>query len=726
MPLLPILLALQGAAAPAPDTATYASPAVRTIVERAAEQNHRVPPGLGSYRVKVESEISLSLRRREGPEVEGSIEQVASDVQWDRSGAAEQRVEGYRSQQVGPTFSALSYISSAWVVPSLYGNRLAILFGRDSTTRSRTASDSTRPRAYAVHPLADDRETTYRYDGGDTVVTIRHLERDIRIVRIMVTPRTDLSRRTTVFEGEMDLDAERFHIVRLRGSFSTVSAGSARSGLLGNSGVQGVVYVELVNAEYEGQWWLPSTQRFESQVTAAAFGDTRAVFRILSRFGAYDVAPPVDVAADDSLRARPHRITYAPQDSLGRFGDWRLPIGEATSTVTAADFDDVAPEAFSFSGRPQLLFQPERIHDLLHVNRVEGLFTGAAATLRLRDAAPGVLLRGTAGYAWSEGVARWRAIGEWRRGPTLASVRVGRQLDVTNKFLNGLDSASSIVTFFGDDFFDYVDRRSVGAQLARTVGAKYGKQVRLDVALVEDRNAVTNYRGLPLGSEVRENRGVAEGRYGRTIATWDWRPNVNGEFLRPGLGARLRYERGDGDTIAYQLVSGLLGVRSHRGPVVLAARLDAGVVISDAPPPQQLFELGSYQGLEGYEGNAFAGDRAALFRSVAMYQLPIGRSPLRVRPRLWLPAPSPAIAIGLHAGWTEASSVAARDAVLARGEVCTGTAPVVCRPVARPSEGWRGAGVVGLRVFGGVASIGAAKPFDGRGWRGVVRMGGQL
>jgi hypothetical protein len=722
--LLPLLFALQGAAAPQPDSATYANPGVRAIVERAAELNHRVPAGLGAYRVNVESEISLSIRRREGPEIEGSIEQVASEVRWDRTGAAEQRVGGYRSQQVGPTFSALSYVNNAWVVPSLYGNRLALLFGRDTSTR-RAPTDTTRPRTYAVHPLADDRESTYRYSGGDTIHTIRYLEREIRIVRVMVTPKDDLQRRTTVFEGEMDLDADRYHVVRLRGSFSTMNPGNANRGELGLAGVRGVIYVELVNSEVESQWWLPASQRFESQISSTLFGEARAIFRILSRFGPFDITPPVDsVAAVDTLRARPHRLTYAPTDSLGRYRAWVQPIGEATSVVSAADFDDIAPDVFSFSGPPQLLFQPERIHDLLHVNRVEGPFTGVAATLRLRDAAPGVLLRGVAGYGWSDQTVRWRGIVERRRGPTFLSLRAGRQLDLTNKFHNGLDSASAIVTFFGDDAFDYVDRRLVSAQVARTLSEKYGTQVRFDVGLVEDRSVVTNYEGFPF-SDVRENRAVTEGRYTRTGLALDWRPNVNGEFLRPGLGARLRYERGDGDVIDYQRVDGLIGMRVPRGRFVFAARLDAGAVISDAPPPQQLFELGAYQGLEGYDVNAFAGDRAALVRTLAMYQLPVWRSPLRLG-RMWLPAPAPAFSVGLHAGWTEASSAAAQNAITARGETCSGTAPVVCVPVARESEGWRSTFVVGLRFFGGVAAIGVAKPLDGRDWRGVIRVGGQL
>jgi hypothetical protein len=733
-----LLLALQAPAAPQKespaDTAHYANAAVRSIVERAAELNRLVPSGLGGYRVAVESEIALTLRLRGGAEAEGSIEQVAADVSWDRTGAMEQRITGYRAMQVGPSFSALSYVQDAWVVPSLYGNRLSILFGvrsqPDSANRGNsgrsttTTADTTRRRVSAVHPLAADRELTYRYDGGERVQTLFVDGREIRIVRVNVSAREDLEHTTTVFEGEMDLDADRFHVVRLRGSFSTRAGRRERPGLLASGiGPQGVIYVELVNSELNQQWWLPSTQRFEAQVTSSIFGDTRAIFRILTRFGEYAFTPMVDsTAAADTLRAQKHRLTYAPQDSISQFGEWSRPIGALSSQVAAADFDDVAPELFRYSGRPQLLIQPERLYDIVHVNRVEGLFTGLGATVRMRDAAPGVLVRGVAGYAWSEEVVRWRAMAEWERNQNSVSVRVGRQLDVTNKFLNGLDSASFFVSLFGDNYFDYVDRHGVSAQYARAFQSKYGSAMRFDAGLIEDRQPVTNYAGWPMGKAARENRGVTAGEYARSGVTFEWRPRINGEFLRPGVGARVRYERGDGDVIRYERVELLVGARNSVGPFSFAARLDAGATLSDEPPPQQLFEIGQAQGMRAYGVNEFAGDRAVLVRSLAMYSLPFGRAPLRFGPTMWLPSPSPAIAVSFHSGWADASSDAARLAIEARGQVCSPT----CEFVARPSDGWKSTVVVGMRFFGGVVSVGAAKPLDGRGWRGVFQVGGQL
>lgn len=730
-----ILLALQAPTDPPKpaDTAHYANAAVRAIVERAAELNRIVPAGLGAYRVPVESEIAMTLLLPAGVEAEGSIEQVAADVTWDRTGAMEQRITGYRAMQVGPSFSALSYVRDAWVVPSLYGNRLSILFGVSSradssrrTERGTSASrDTSSRRVSAVHPLAADRERTYRYDGGESVQTLVVGEREIRIVRVNVSARDDLEHTTTVFEGEMDLDADRYHVVRLRGSFSTRAGRRERSGRLLSAGVgpRSAIYVELVNSELNQQWWLPATQRFEAQVSASIIGEGRAIFRILTRFGPYDITPPADtVAATDTLRAQRHRLTYAPPDSISQYGDWSRPIGALAAQVAAADFDDVAPEYFRYDGRPQFLIQPERLHDIVHANRVEGLYTGIGATVRLRDAAPGVTLRGVAGYAWSEEVVRWRAMAEWRRNRQSASLRVGRQLDLTNKFLNGLDSASFFATTFGDDNFDYVDRRGVTTQYARAFKSKYGSAMRFDAGVVADRQVGTNFTGWPMGEDVRENRGVMEGNYARGGVTFEWRPRINGEFLRPGVGARVRYERGDGNVIKYERVELLVGARNSVGPLSFAARFDAGATIADAPPPQQLFELGQAQGLRAYGVNTFAGDRAMLVRSLAMYTLPFGRAPIRLGPQFMLPSPSPAIAVSLHSGWTQASSPAAQLAIEARGQVCSPT----CEFVARESDGWKSTVVVGLRFFGGVVSVGAAKPLDGRGWRGVFQVGGQL
>src|SRR5688500_1413526 len=106
--LLAASLTTQGVG-PAPgDTApaTYATAAVRTLVERASLNNRRVPDSLYAYRAAVESEIALVARQADGVEQTFAVEQIESVVRWQRDGRYEQRVIGYRSQSVGLGVSA--------------------------------------------------------------------------------------------------------------------------------------------------------------------------------------------------------------------------------------------------------------------------------------------------------------------------------------------------------------------------------------------------------------------------------------------------------------------------------------------------------------------------------------------------------------------------------------------------------------------------------------------
>src|SRR5687767_627059 len=152
---------------------TYTSEALRALVERASDANRRVPAALAGYEAKVESELSLLLRLSDGRETIAQIEQTASEVRWDRGGDYEQRVTGYRARSIGPNISALSYMTQAYTVPMLYGNRLLLLFGTaDSTTRRQRKREKPRDSVQTVHPFAVGRETYYRFEGGDTVSII--------------------------------------------------------------------------------------------------------------------------------------------------------------------------------------------------------------------------------------------------------------------------------------------------------------------------------------------------------------------------------------------------------------------------------------------------------------------------------------------------------------------------------------------------------------------------
>lgn len=685
------------------DTTTYGTPALEALVREAAELNRNVPPALGGYRSRIESEISIGNRRGEGMEMAVTLEQVASTLTWDRTGAYEQHVNGYRTQSIGATFSTLGLFRNGWAIPSLYGNRLALLFGRDTTEGRRPQARRRNPDPlYAVHPLATDREKYYRFRGGDTIVVMRTGDREIPIVRVEVLLRDDVPAKSVIFIGELDLDARRRHIVRIRGHFAVVGGPKPRFDLLREAGLQGVAYVEAENAEVDGQFWLPQRQRFEAHATTNTVGESRAVFRILTRFVDRELLPvPTEVivgAPSDTLQVKPFRLAIAPSDSLSRFSDWTTDLGEMNADVSAEDFNDVAPDRWRLTGPARFSVETERLTDVFRVNRVEGLFTGIGAVMRFRDRVPGLALRGTAGYAWSEQVPRMRAIAEYRRGHTQWTLRAQRSLDLTNDFRNPYDSGSTLGAMLGRDNYDYLDRWSAGAQYLRFFGLKKEGQLRLDLSAVDDRPVVAALSRGPLGigEPFFPIRVITPGRYTRTAITYDLRPDVALEFLRAGTGMRLHYERGDG-TLAYQRAELRFTTRVNRGPFSLGARFDLGITDPDAPP-QQFFELGRNQNLPGYEYKEFAGDQAAVLRLGALWRLPRQGVPVQLTRRLWLPPIAPAIGFGVQSGHARTSTPQALATATALGSV----------PTMHPRTSVN----VSLRFFGGAIGVVAAKPVD--------------
>ena len=456
------LVAVMQGGVRAPVDSVYSTPRVRQLVERASVSNRRVPEGLARYGARVESEMAFIARQPDGIEQTFTVEQAATTVHWERSGQFEQRVVGYRSQSVGVTISAVGLFQQAWVVPILYGNRMTLLFGQQDSTRRKSPSQRRRANAVvAVHPFAEDRDRLYRFSGGDTVVTIRPGSREIPIVRVHVEPHGDgLTRETTAFRGDIELDEQRAQIVRMRGYFETVGPRPRGRSRLVASQVEAIAYMELENGEFEGRYWLPTYQRIEAQASIALLGDQRAVFRVISRFRNMTVNAPRPVTAavssgdsipggragadslvstgsqpvetGESLRVTKHRLTFAPRDSIDRFADWSRDIGESTGGTHADDFLDVAPDSWRPTGPPIIRLRFQEPTDLFHYNRIEGAYTGVAGEVKLRDASPGLVARGNFGWAWAEQTVRGRVSVERQKAPGGHTCeRVGRSTSRT-------------------------------------------------------------------------------------------------------------------------------------------------------------------------------------------------------------------------------------------------------------------------------------------------------
>lgn len=697
--LLPLLLLAQLGTV---RDSTYSSGALRALVGRAATANHAPPPSFRGYRAHVESELSLLLRDTLGRERAAQLEQLASSIQWQRGGTYEMHVVGYRAQGLGSPISTLSFIRG-WTEPSLFGERLRLgaLFAGDSGRRDSTRTDT----IVVVHPFASDRDRFYRFSGGDTVTVLHSGTRAISIVRIHVTPWLRDSTRLGAFDGEIDLDAERGQIVRMRGRFVVLGPAPKHRPLMARMpGLMGVAYGEFVNTEVNGQYWLPAFQRTEFQSTFALLGHARAVMRILSTFSGYEVEQTNGVLAPIADAERtPHRTTWASSDSISRYSAWNMPLGDATAQVTANDFDDVAPDAWKITGAPRLDFVPTSADNYVRFNRVEGLYTGMEANLHMRSVVPGLSAGVMGGVAWAEKTVRGGAHVSLQRRQWTYGLRAERTLPTTNDFIRPFEPQyGGLAALLGSvDDFDYADRRVALAWVTRIVGSVETALITAQLGAGHDRAERARFRhGLFGGDDFRLNRGVSEGSYALGSLDIELHPGISGDFVQPGIGATMHVEAGRGD-IEWRRTELTLAARRYYGPIALSAEAQGGAVFGSVIPPQHLFELGGTASLPGYDYKQFVGDRAALFRGYTSYQFPLWRAPNRLK-NFAIPGVAPGLAVALQGGWTELSSNAARVAVRNLGAV----------PLPVASDGVRATIGLGITLFNGSVHIGVARPID--------------
>ena len=750
----PILL-LQLAVATSPPP-TYGSAALEAFILAAAAANRAPPPDLLGYGARIESELSLLVRDTLGRERVAQVEQVGMTATWHRGADYALRVVGYRSQTVGVPYSALS-IARSWTVPYLYGDRLTLgvdvgqagspakrrIGDADSSSRS-SGEDTLR----AIHPLAIDRARYYRFSGGDTIAVLHSRARAIPIVRVRVTPYLDsvgTDQRIGAFDGEIDFDADRHEIVRMRGQFvaSARSRGS-RFSVARLPGIVAVAYVELVNAEVDGRYWLPSFQRSEFQATFAPLGAERSIFRLVSRFR--DMNVTAGFAAADSARsdllagAQPEgrslgyrrRLSFAPSDSVSSYGAWSEPLGAATAKVSASDFDDLAPDAWRVTGPPRFDFAPTKMEEVFRFNRIEGAYTGVAAGERFRDAVPGLTAHAYGGWSWSERTVRGGASVVYHSGPWTTVARADRALASTNDFTPPLENGGEGfgALFGGVDDQDYVDRRVATLGLTRMFGSGQRGLVMVEGGVGEDQQEMARLVRSPLvGGHFRINRGSLSGHYARGVASIEINPDVTGVYLEPGVGIVASYEIAGGG-LGWQRGELVVAARRNLKDLVIAARANAGIVAGEPLPAQQLFELGGENALPGYDYKAFAGDRAAAAGVLAGYSFPLLRRPWRIVRSLVIPGLSPGIAIGAQGGWTQLSTESARAAVriLGSGASIDCVSSTECpEPLSVATDGIRATVDARLTFFGGLLGVGVARPVDRSArWRLAFRFGQQF
>ncbi len=724
--MLTLLLVMQLAV---PDS-IYSTPGLRRLISEASVANREAPVALAGYRARLETDIAIMFRadidqQRQliAPQEHAEqLEQVETNLNWQRSGAEEQRVIGYRSQTLGASISLLSVLRQPWALPTLYGERLRFIDIEDSRNKpaDSTGTTASQKTIIAIHPLADDRDSVYKFTGGDTTVTLHLAGREIHIVRVHVEPRVVPKGGVFIFRGDVDLDADRKQIVRMRGEFAIIQAHPSWRTRLLSSAFQTIAFADLINGEVGEKYWLPTYQRLEIHVRSKLATDFTPVVRIITRFRDHEVIGPDDppLVFTDTGSSR-QKLSYAPSDSVNAFRAWSAEIGAAATDVVASDFDDVAPEEWRTRGAPRLDWYAQHTTDVFRFNRVEGLYTGVAAMYRFRDAVPGLAVAGRAGWVWAEGTARGGVNARLVRDQWRGSARVQRALASTNDFVPTLDGDATLGALIATiDDIDYVDRWQATVAAARKFGRTGAGLVSFEIGPGYDQTVSRNVtHGLfNRNPPFRRNRIAENGGYMREFIGLDFHPNVSGELLEPGIGMGISYTRGDG-AIRWQRIDSRLIARHVDGPMTYFSRLE-GATVFGGVPPQQVIELGAHEGLPGYGYKQFAGNRGALFSAGLLYNLPLLRAPLRYK-LLVLPNVAPTIGASLQAGWADVTSQAARDAIGSWGyriDRRTGQplrgADGLPLAASRPTDGIRSTGTIFLSLFGGAIGFGLSRPLD--------------
>ena len=210
-------------------------------------------------------------------------------------------------------------------------------------------------------------------------------------------------------------------------------------------------------------------------------------------------------------------------------------------------------------------------YDFFRFNRVEGLYLGVAGTLFFRDKVPGLALRGGVGYGFWDQEVKGGLVATLRRGRWFGEVTGEHELAIVTKFRDPLDYAMGTRPIFAQDLYDYADR------LMGQVGGGFGLEkhrsgvLRADFGVVKDKATPQELSNGPLGQNYYGNPTVDAGTYFRSRVSLIWREDVSSHFARPGIGAQVYVENGQGD-FQYTSVNARVVARRERGRLAVQLR----------------------------------------------------------------------------------------------------------------------------------------------------------
>jgi hypothetical protein len=703
------------------DTGAYSSPALRALVARAADSN-AVFPARG-FRAHFESEIAVNKALPNRVEGISSVEQFDGSLTWSPD-SANQHTLGYRIITTGLPLPAGYVLGSAWIAPNLYGDRFTLLSDpKEAVSKGGNAQDSLDARASSViHPLASDRDTFYRYSRGDTVEVVDAVGQSRRVVVVEVTPHETFVEPTRVFTGQMYLEVGTGALMRIRGQIYTVHPpGKPLKGLkkIGNALIASASIIDFQNTRIDGVL-IPTYQSGDLAILLPLTTAMGTMVRLVTRIDKVTIehggSVPLGAGAVMPTVAR----TQTTKDSLNAYEGWDHVPTDWPSRYLINDRLDVGPPRFRTSGGPVAFVRAPTTYDFFRFNRVEGLYLGVAGTLFMRDKFPGLALRAGVGYGFWDQEVKGGLVATLRRGPWLAEVTGEHELAIVTKFRDPLDYAMGTRPIFAQDLYDYADRLIGQVGVGHALEKHRNGIIRADFGVVKDKATPVELQHGPLGQDYYGNPVVDPGTYFRSRLSLIWREDISSHFARPGIGAQVYLENGQGDFKYTSVNARLVGRANAAGLLFSFVGYGGAVTAPTSIPTQQLFLIGGDFTLPGYDFDQFGGSRALLLTGQIGYVLPFLKRPIPVSKKLALPAINPNINLIGYVGWTGASDIG-QTALNQLGTRVNSDNQVV--PYSVTTDGARGSIQLKLGLFGNFLGFGLARTLDADGnWAFVFSM----
>lgn len=641
-----LLFLLSLSIAPADTTLTFADEATREVVLRGMARHGSQETELRDYQALFRYRLSFGLGRRRWANVpNAAVEEQEGTVQWVAPNDVRVDILGRRQQAVSKELRLNSSFDRPWFIPRALGDSIRV-FGNEI------------PRHAALHPLAADGPSWYRYRLTDSVQIATQGGKRLKLYTVEVTPtRTGAS----LVAGRLWLEAEHGDLVRFAFRFVGTALWISPDEDTGGDSTQArrlnrianrilTLDADLEYALQEERFWMPYRQVVAGKVELPWFGELVIPFEARTTFGDYtvntgraivfsaplpDSVPPDSASAlertrRDSIRADRRRRRdergELPQDSLardeaGRWADGRYEIhrppadslaaytGWGDSLVFRDDplADRQVLEVQSELERMTVKLPPEitgrrthgvtweRILEAVRYNRVQGAVPGLGYEVTM----PGdgfTTLRGELRYGLSDA----RVVGGLtlrREAPGARwTLRAYREVRSNDPFSRANRFGNSINAIFaGHDDADYY--LSHGAWLTRE--GSLGTGVELTTSILVDHEMSARREAASWINDALGGTGRFPVNPGIREGTY------GGALVRlDGQGGRLRWSVG-ADVLANE-ARGTGRVYASASRPLLAGRrvptltLRAGLATAN-PLPQQAYRIGGTGTVRGFD-----------------------------------------------------------------------------------------------------------------------------